>query len=340
MEVGTHFSVRNTTQHDSGPDLLPRRYVVVGPDRHGVVSHALRLGAADSRLSASLLRVRFPRSGVRPRGLVESIPPGSAVMLQATDRLLGSSPEEAARVVGAVSRTGQDRSGVARPPPAGRGHRLVPTAPGRLRRHDRRRPTWSSSPASTNGSASSVVAVRPTSPPCERDGSSSSRSRSTPASAIPYRKASRRTRSEFWAFSTPARVWTRSWRPPPGFVALVGRSGSPASAPPPRGTPSMRRSWWPELGGPAFRSESPGSSRTTSSVTTADRGRAGGTAPAHLRVGIDQRVARGRAAADHPPQPVCARARRSPAAGPAPGRRPRDGHHRRPRPSRTDMAGL
>ena len=103
-EVGTHFSVLNTTQQHSGRDSSPRRYVVVGPDRHGVVSHALRLGAADPRLSASLLRVRLPMSGVRPRGLVESIPPGSGVMLQVTDRLLGRSPEEAARVVGEVSR--------------------------------------------------------------------------------------------------------------------------------------------------------------------------------------------------------------------------------------------
>ena len=83
---------------------MPRRYVVTGPDRHGVVSHALRLGAADPRLSATLLRVRLPRSGVRPRGLVESISPGSAVMLQVADRLLGGTPEEAARVVGDVSR--------------------------------------------------------------------------------------------------------------------------------------------------------------------------------------------------------------------------------------------
>ena len=75
-------------------------------------------------------------------------------------------------------------------------------------------------------------------------------------------------------------------------------------------------------------------------VTTADRGRAGGTAPAHLRIGNDQRLARGRPTPDHPPQPVRARARRSAAAGSEPGGRPRDRHHRRSRPARPDVAGL
>lgn len=102
--MGTHFFVSNTAPGQIPWNAGPARYVVVGPERHGVVAHGLRLAAAEPRLSAALSRVRLPTSGVRPRGLLETTTPGSAVMIQVTDRLLGSTPEEAARVVAELAR--------------------------------------------------------------------------------------------------------------------------------------------------------------------------------------------------------------------------------------------
>lgn len=74
------------------------RYLVVGPPRHGVVVHALRLAAADDRLGRALVRLDSP-AGSEPRGLDDAVLPGAAVLVQVTDRLLGPTPEHAATVV-------------------------------------------------------------------------------------------------------------------------------------------------------------------------------------------------------------------------------------------------
>jgi glycosyltransferase involved in cell wall biosynthesis len=79
------------------------RYVVAGPTRHGVVRHALRLGASDPFLSRALVRVPSEVSGHEPPGLRDALPPGSTVFLHVTDRLFGTSPEEAAATVRALA---------------------------------------------------------------------------------------------------------------------------------------------------------------------------------------------------------------------------------------------
>ena len=50
------------------------RYVVAGPTRHGVVRHALRLGASDPFLSRALVRAVHQRDHVRRLDLLG--PPG------------------------------------------------------------------------------------------------------------------------------------------------------------------------------------------------------------------------------------------------------------------------
>ena len=79
------------------------RYVVAGPTRHGVVRHALRLGASDPFLSRALVRVPSEVSGHEPPGLRDALPPGSTAFLHVTDRLFGTSPEEAAATVRALA---------------------------------------------------------------------------------------------------------------------------------------------------------------------------------------------------------------------------------------------
>lgn len=80
------------------------RYVVVGPERHGVVQHALRLAEADPRLAEAMVRVPAEVSGHTPAGLGAAVPAGSTAMLHVTDRLFGSSPEEAASVLRPLAR--------------------------------------------------------------------------------------------------------------------------------------------------------------------------------------------------------------------------------------------
>ena len=79
------------------------RYVVAGPTRHGVVRHALHLGASDPFLSQTLVRVPAEVSGHEPPGLRDAVPPGSTALLHVTDRLFGASPEGAAATVRALA---------------------------------------------------------------------------------------------------------------------------------------------------------------------------------------------------------------------------------------------
>src|SRR5690349_21768059 len=102
--MGTQNFVLNTAQGEIGASAVCPRYAVVGPSRHGVVAHGLRLAAAEPRLAASLRRVSLVGNGLHPRGVVGSILPATAVMIQVTDRLLGDTPEEAAAVVGELRR--------------------------------------------------------------------------------------------------------------------------------------------------------------------------------------------------------------------------------------------
>src|SRR5690349_16742339 len=85
--MGTQNFVLNTAQGEIGASAVCPRYAVVGPSRHGVVAHGLRLAAAEPRLAASLRRVSLVGNGLHPRGLVGSILPATAVMIQVTDRL-------------------------------------------------------------------------------------------------------------------------------------------------------------------------------------------------------------------------------------------------------------
>jgi len=70
-------------------------YLVVGPDRHGVVQHALRLAGSAPVLADAL--VRAPS--------VSAVSPCGPVLVHVTDRLFGRSPEEAADRVVALAET-------------------------------------------------------------------------------------------------------------------------------------------------------------------------------------------------------------------------------------------
>lgn len=61
-------------------------YLVVGPDHHGVVQHALRLARSAPVLADALVRVPS----------VSAVSPSAPVLVHVTDRLFGRSPEEAA----------------------------------------------------------------------------------------------------------------------------------------------------------------------------------------------------------------------------------------------------
>ena len=63
-------------------------YLVVGPDRHGVVQHALRLARSAPVLADALVRV--------PSLPSPAVPTCAPVLVHVTDRLFGRSPEEAA----------------------------------------------------------------------------------------------------------------------------------------------------------------------------------------------------------------------------------------------------
>lgn len=76
-----------------------RLHVVAGPDRHGVVIHALRLAAALPALARLTVRLSADRAGETPPGLATAWPAGSAVLLHVTDRLLGPDPETAAGLI-------------------------------------------------------------------------------------------------------------------------------------------------------------------------------------------------------------------------------------------------
>lgn len=75
-------------------------YLVVGPDRHGVVQHALRLARSTPVLADALVRVPsgtcLVTSPLTPSGRATAVPSRAPVLVHVTDRLFGRSPEEAA----------------------------------------------------------------------------------------------------------------------------------------------------------------------------------------------------------------------------------------------------
>ncbi len=77
----------------------PAWHVVVGPERHGVVTHARRLAEAYQPLLAVTRRVGSADE------LAAFDPQGRPVLLPVTDRLLGATPEAAAEAVERASRT-------------------------------------------------------------------------------------------------------------------------------------------------------------------------------------------------------------------------------------------
>ncbi len=78
---------------------MSRAFAVVGPDRHGVVTHALALAGASPDLREHLVRVPAGPLGAAPAGLVDRLAEHDAVLLNVTDRIFGSSPAEAADVL-------------------------------------------------------------------------------------------------------------------------------------------------------------------------------------------------------------------------------------------------
>jgi hypothetical protein len=77
----------------------PAWHVVVGPERHGVVTHARHLAEAYQPLLAVTRRVESADA------LAAFDPHGRPVLLPVTDRLLGATPEAAAEAVERASRT-------------------------------------------------------------------------------------------------------------------------------------------------------------------------------------------------------------------------------------------
>ena len=110
------------------------RYVVGGPTRHGVVRHALRLGASDPFLSQALVRVPSEVSGHEPPGLRDALPPGSTAFLHVTDRLFEDQPGGGGRHGPSPRRKKQPRALAARCPPGLRGAGVVREAAWRIRR--------------------------------------------------------------------------------------------------------------------------------------------------------------------------------------------------------------
>ena len=82
---------------------MSRAFAVVGPERHGVVTHALALTDASPQLRGHLVRVPAGVLGASPAGLVGRLGVHDAVLLNVTDRLFGSTPSEAADVLSALA---------------------------------------------------------------------------------------------------------------------------------------------------------------------------------------------------------------------------------------------
>lgn len=77
---------------------MNRPYVVVGPARHGVVAHALRLADASPRLSRALVRVEHSDDEM-PGRLADLLGGVDGALLQVTDRLFGADAGAAADVL-------------------------------------------------------------------------------------------------------------------------------------------------------------------------------------------------------------------------------------------------
>ena len=69
-------------------------YAVVGPERHGVVIHALRLAGAAPDLGAGLVRISATDSVTVATDLRLALAGHDSAMIHVTDHLLGSSPSE------------------------------------------------------------------------------------------------------------------------------------------------------------------------------------------------------------------------------------------------------
>ncbi len=81
-------------------------YAVVGPERHGVVIHALRLAASAPGLAARLVRISATDPATVADDLRRALVGHDSAMIHVTDHLLGGSPAEAADLVEDLGRTG------------------------------------------------------------------------------------------------------------------------------------------------------------------------------------------------------------------------------------------
>ncbi|MEO7753612.1 MAG: glycosyltransferase [Terracoccus sp.] len=111
---------------------MSRAFAVVGPDRHGVVTHALALADASPDLRAHLVRVPASPLGAAPTGLVDDLAAHDAVMLNVTDRIFGSSPAEAADILSELAARTRLAVSLHDLPQPGEGHD----------RHERRRAAY------------------------------------------------------------------------------------------------------------------------------------------------------------------------------------------------------
>ena len=80
-------------------------YAVVGPERHGVVIHALRLAASAPGLGARLVRISATDPTTVADDLRRALVGHDSAMIHVTDHLLGRSPAEAADLVEDLART-------------------------------------------------------------------------------------------------------------------------------------------------------------------------------------------------------------------------------------------
>jgi glycosyltransferase involved in cell wall biosynthesis len=81
-------------------------YAVVGPERHGVVIHGLRLAASGPGLAARLVRISATDPGAVADDLRRALVGHDSAMIHVTDHLLARSPAEAADLVEDLARTG------------------------------------------------------------------------------------------------------------------------------------------------------------------------------------------------------------------------------------------
>ena len=80
-------------------------YAVVGPERHGVVIHALRLASSTPGLGARLVRVSATDPTTVADDLRRALVGHDSAMIHVTDHLLGRTPAEAADLIEDLART-------------------------------------------------------------------------------------------------------------------------------------------------------------------------------------------------------------------------------------------